>query len=69
MRVDQNKDLKGKDKNFQDIYKSREYAQEVVATVDSKHLIAKHALVEAEAIKDKALTKVTSLESECKHLA
>ena len=69
MRANQDKDLKGKDKDFQGIYKSRESACEAMAFADTKRLVAEHALVEAEAVRDKALTKAASLESMRKRLA
>ena len=54
MRVDQDKDLKGNDKEFQDIYKFKESAREAVAITDSKRLTVEHTLAEAEAARDEA---------------
>ena len=69
MRANQDKDLKKKDKDFQDIYKSREFARKAVAFVDNKRLAIEHALVKVEIGKDEALAKAASLEFERKCLA
>ena len=44
MRVDQENDSKGKDKDLQDIYKFRESTRKALAIVDNKHFIVEQSL-------------------------
>ena len=61
--------MKGKYKDYQDIYKSMDSVQAPMAFADNKHLVAECTLAEVEVVRDEAFARAASLESECMHLA
>ena len=58
MRADQDKDSKGKDKDFQDVYKSMKSTREAMVFTDNKCLAVEHAVAEVKAVRERPLSKL-----------